>query len=264
MPEIKRTRAREKQQDPNKPVTEELVVEDVVEVKPEEEVSVEVERGITVIEREWKPKTELGKLVASGEITNMDQALSSSRPLLESEIVDQLMPNLESALLTIGQSKGKFGGGKRSIWKQTQKKTKEGNKPKFATCVVVGNRDGFVGLGYGKAKETMPAREKAIKNAKLNLISVKRGCGSWECGCNEFHTIPFSVSGKCGSVKIKLKPAPKGTGILAESQVKLILELAGIQDIRSKAFGQTRTKINLVRACFDALKNITKTKVKSI
>ncbi|MDD5651582.1 MAG: 30S ribosomal protein S5, partial [Candidatus Nanoarchaeia archaeon] len=243
MSEVKRTRAREKQLEKveETKIVEEPITPEVVEIKENiEEVEGE-ERGIQIKESNWKPKTELGRLVASGKITNIEQVFASSKPILESEIVDQLLPGLEMALLNVGQSKGKFGGGKRSIWKQTQKKTKEGNKPSFATCVVVGNRDGYVGIGYGKAKETMPAREKAIKNAKLNIISIKRGCGSWACGCNEPHTIPFSVKGRCGSVRIILKPAARGTGILSESQVGIVLGLAGIKDLHTKATGQTRT-----------------------
>ena len=169
---------------------------------------------------------------------------------------------METVLLNIGQSKGKFGGGKRSIWRQTQKKTKEGNKPKFAAYVVIGNRNGYIGIGYGKSKETMPAREKAVKNSKLNLISIRRGCGSWACGCKEPHAIPFAVEGRCGSVRVLLKPAPKGTGLIAESEVKKMLELAGVKDVYSKVHGQARTKINLVKACFEALKQLSRTKIK--
>jgi len=112
---------------------------------------------------DWIPKTEFGRKVKSGEIKDIDEILDKGGKILEAEIVDALLPDLEYELITIGQSKGKFGGGKRSIWKQTQKKTKEGNKPKFATVAVVGNRKGYVGIGYGKAKETVPAREKAIR-----------------------------------------------------------------------------------------------------
>ncbi len=203
----------------------------------------------------WVPKTEFGKKVKSEEIKDIDE-------IIESEIVDSLLPDLEYELITIGQSKGKFGGGKRSIWKQTQKKTKEGNKPKFATIAVVGNRKGYVGIGYGKAKETVPAREKAIRKAKLNIIKVKYGCGSWACACGETHSIPLKVSGKCGSVIVELIPAPKGTGLVIHKELKKILNLAGIKDIYSKTFGKTNTQINLVKACMEALKQITKTKTK--
>jgi len=211
---------------------------------------------------DWIPKTEIGKKVKSGEIKDIDQILSRGSKILESEIVDSLLPNLEYDLITIGQSKGKFGGGKRSIWKATQKKTKEGNKPNFATYAVVGNRNGYVGIGYGKAKETVPAREKALRQAKLNLIKVNFGCGSWDCHCGEQHSIPLKVSGKCGSVIVELIPAPKGTALCIHKELRKILGLAGIKDIYSKTYGQTATQINLVKACIEALKQLSKVKIK--
>ncbi len=210
----------------------------------------------------WKPKTELGKKVKSGEINSIDEIIDSGKKILEHEIVDALIENIESDFIYIGQSKGKFGGGKRSIWRQTQKKTKEGNKPKFSTMIVVGNRDGYIGLGKGKAKETMPAREKALRQAKLNLIKIVRGCGSWE-GLPAPNSIPFAVEGKCGSVRIKLMPAPKGTGLCVENECRKMLALAGIKDVYSKTFGQTKVKINLLQACFDALKNLSLMKINS-
>lgn len=209
----------------------------------------------------WNPKTELGKKVKSGNITDIDQILDKRERILEFEIVDALMPNLSTDLLLIGQSKGKFGGGARRVFKQTQKKTQEGNKPKFATIAIVGDEDGHIGVGYGKSKETVPAREKSIRNAKLNVIKIRRGCGSWQCGCNNPHTIPFAVEGKHGSVKIELIPAPRGTGLCVEEECQKILKLAGIEDIWSKTHGQTKTKLNLVNACFKALKQIMEIKV---
>jgi small subunit ribosomal protein S5 len=205
----------------------------------------------------WKPKTELGVKVKSGEINSIDEILRSGKKILEPGIVDVVLPNLESELLSIGQSKGKFGGGKKSIWKQTQKKTKEGNKPKFATLALVGNKEGYLGIGHGKSKETMPAREKAIRNAKLNMISVLRGCGSWDCGCNTNHSLPFKISGKSGSVIVTLTPAAKGTGLKAEQGIQKMLEFAGYTDAYAKST-RTQTKLNLLLATFHALKKITK------
>ena len=193
----------------------------------------------------------------------MDQVFESGYVIKESQITDVLMPNLESDLLLIGQSKGKFGGGKRRVFRQTQKKTMEGNKPKFSTYAVVGNMNGFVGIGYGKSKETVPAREKALRNAKVNIIKIRRGCGSWACGCREPHTIPFAVEGKCGSIRIKLMPAPKGSGLRVEKECQKILRLAGIKDVWSKSRGQTVSKINMIKALFDALQKLMQTKVKS-
>jgi len=211
----------------------------------------------------WQPKTSVGKKVKNGEITNIDEILDNTYTILEPEIVDSLIPDLTTELLLVGQSKGKFGGGQRRIFKQTQKKTQEGNKPHFGIFAAVGDNNGHVGLGYGKSKETVPAREKAIRRSKLNLIKIRRGCGSWQCGCKNPHTIPFAVKGKCSSCIIELIPAPKGTGLCVEGECKKILKLAGINDIWSKTKGHTKTKTNLVAACFDALKNLVKMKVAS-
>jgi len=208
----------------------------------------------------WTPKTSLGKKVKEGKIT-LDEILESGIRIMEPEIVDALVPNLESELLLIGQAKGKFGGGQRRVFKQTQKKTNEGNKPSFATFVVVGDKKGLVGLGYGKARETVPAREKAIRNAKLNVMKIRKGCGSWQCGCKESHSIPFAVEGKCGSVRVKLMPAPKGTGLIVESECQQVLSKAGIQDVWSRTLGQTKTKINLIKACQQALTKLGTTKI---
>lgn len=232
----------------------------------EKVISEEEAPPIGVIKKEpvdtWIPRTKLGLKVQNKEITNIDQILSAGIKILEASIVDALLPNLESDFAFIGQSKGKFGGGKRSIWRQTQRKTKEGNKPKFSTLVIVGDKNGHVGIGLGKAKETVPAREKAQRAAKTNIIAIRRGCGSWACSCATPHSIPFKVYGRCGSVKVELIPAPKGTGLATEKETRKLLNLAGIKDVHSKTYGQTRTKINLMYAFFDALKKLTKTKVK--
>lgn len=209
----------------------------------------------------WKPRTELGRRLKSGEITSIDQILDSGQRIMEQEIVDALVSDLSSDLLMIGQSKGKFGGGQRRAFKQTQKKTAEGNKPSFATMAVIGNRNGYVGLGYGKSRETVLSREKALRNAKLNIMKIRRGCGSWQCGCRTPHTIPFKVVGKCGSVTIRLMPAPKGSGLRVAEECRKVLALAGISDVWSRTFGQTRTTINLVSACVDALRKLGERKV---
>ena len=212
---------------------------------------------------DWNPRTSLGRMVKSKEITEIDDILDKGLRIMEPEIVDVLLPNLEVSLIEVGQSKGKFGGGKGSIWKQTQKVTKEGNAITFTTYVVVGNKDGYVGLGRGSAKETVPAREKAIRDAKKNVIRIRRGCGSWACGCGDSHSIPFEVSGKMSSSNIVLKTAPKGTGLSVQKHCQKILELAGIKDVYSKTFGQTKTRVNMVKACFEALKALSKVKIQA-
>jgi len=230
------------------------------EIKEIEEVVATVEVKKPELDK-WKPKTTLGKKVKSGEIKDIDEILDRGEKILESEIIDALLPNIETELLLIGQSKGKFGGGQRRVFKQTQKKTAEGNRPRFSTFVVVGNKNGYIGLGYAKSRETVPAREKAIRQAKLNVIKIRRGCGSWQCNCGEPHTIPFEVTGKCGSVRLKLIPAPRGTGLVAHKEVQKILNLAGITDIWSKTVGHVTTTNNLIMSCEMALKNLIRMKV---
>lgn len=213
------------------------------------------------IPSDWTPKTDIGKKVVAGEITHIDQILDNGLVILESEIVDSLL-NVDSDLLLVGQAKGKFGGGQRRVFRQTQKKTREGNKPKFTTMAVVGNKDGYVGIGLGKSKETVPAREKAIKNAKLNLFKISRGSGSWESNSKEASSIPYTVTGKCGSVEITLMPAPKGKGLVAEKECQKILALAGIKDVWSKTRGQTKNRINMIKALERALRKLVSTKIR--
>ena len=253
-PEAEKKETEEPQKETSKPEQEEKLEEDVKELKEEPAEQIEKKKKATLDIDSWTPKTDVGKKVKSGEITDIKYIMDNNLKIMEQEIVDILLPDLEVDLLMIGQSKGKFGGGQRRVFKQTQKKTQEGNKPRFATYAVVGNRNGYVGVGYGKSKETVPAREKAIRNAKLNVIRIMRGGGSWECGCSDPHSIPFTVEGNSGSVTIKLMPAPKGKGLIAEKECQKILELAGFKDVWSKSKGQTGTKMNLIKACMHALR----------
>ncbi|MBU2503980.1 MAG: 30S ribosomal protein S5 [Nanoarchaeota archaeon] len=201
----------------------------------------------------WEPKTKLGIEVKNRSVKNLDEILDSNRKILEEQIVDYLL-KLDSDLISIGQSKGKFGGGKRRAWRQTQRKTKEGSVPTFSTMSVVGDKAGHIGIGVGKSRETLPARDKAARQAKLNIMRIKRGCSSFDCACNELHTVPFKVTGKAGSCVVTLIPAPQGTGLVAAGEIKKILSLAGIHDVYSKTFGKQRTTFNLAKACVEALK----------
>lgn len=200
----------------------------------------------------WVPKTKLGEEVKAGKIKNIDEILNSNRKILEPEIVDSLL-NVSSDLISIGQSKGKFGGGKRRAWRQTQRKTKEGNVPTFSAMAIVGDEKGHVGFGIGKSMETLPARDKAIRKAKLNLIKVQRNCSGFDCDCSELHTVPFKVTGKAGSVRVTFIPAAQGTGLVVANELKKILKFAGVKDVYSKTAGKVRTTFNLIKACIDAL-----------
>ncbi len=188
---------------------------------------------------EWVPKTRLGKLVAEGKIASMSQALESNLPLREPEVVDALLDNIMDEVIDV---------------RMVQRMTDSGRRVKFSVMVAVGNGDGFVGIGTAKAKEVGAAIRKAIVDAKLNIIEIKRGCGSWECGCGMPHSVPFQVTGSSGSVRVTLKPAPKGVGLAVGDVAKTILKLAGVKDVWGFTQGHTKTTVNYAMATFDALR----------
>lgn len=187
----------------------------------------------------WTPKTALGKLVQEGKVASIEEVFSQGYRIAEPEIVDALLPNLEREVLTTSL---------------VQKQTDAGEKSRFRAIVAAGNRDGYVGVGSGKAGQWRNSVEKAYLDAKLNLFPVRRGCGSWECACKEPHSLPFTVTGKCGSVSVELIPGPRGLGIVASDIAKTLLELAGIKDCWMRSKGSTRTTASLIYATFDALK----------
>jgi small subunit ribosomal protein S5 len=188
---------------------------------------------------EWIPLTGLGKAVAAGQVANLDEVLESGRSIKEPQIVDYFLPDLEDEVLDINM---------------VQRMTDSGRRVKFRCVVVVGNKNGYIGFGQAKDAQVGNGIKKAIENAKLNVIKVKRGCGSWECGCGAVHSIPVEVEGKAGSVRVTLKPAPQGIGLVTGDIGKKVLELAGIKDVWTSSSGQTRTTINFAKATFEALR----------
>jgi small subunit ribosomal protein S5 len=119
---------------------------------------------------------------------------------------------------------------------------KGGRRFSFGALVVVGDRQGQVGFGYGKANEVPPAVEKGVKQARRRLVNVpRRGA-----------TIPHRVMGKFGSSRVLLIPAAPGTGVIASSAPRAVLELAGVKDVLTKCYGSTSPK-NLIKATFDGL-----------
>ena len=123
----------------------------------------------------WIPKTKLGKLVRDGKIKDIDEVLKQK--VLEPEIIDLLI-KLDNEVLNIGQAKGKFGGGKRRAWRQTQKKTSEGNVPTFSCMCIAGNKEGYFGMGYGRAKETLPPTNYPRREPLVpGLQRAQRGLG---------------------------------------------------------------------------------------
>lgn len=194
---------------------------------------------------EWEPKTNLGRMVKEGQITSIDEIFDRGLPIMELEIVDALLPDLEEEVMDVNL---------------VQRMHKSGRKVNFRVIVAVGNKNGYVGLGQGKAKEVGPAIRKAVDNAKYNVIKVRRGCGDWGCVCGREHTVPFKVEGKIGSVRVTLIPAPGGVGLAIGNVGKTILGLAGIDDVWSMTRGQTQTTINFAGAVFDALKKLSMVK----
>ncbi|MAG39938.1 30S ribosomal protein S5 [Candidatus Pacearchaeota archaeon] len=209
----------------------------------------------------WVPKTELGRMVRAGKIKDIDEIFKEGKKIMEPQIVDLLLPNLQTDVLFIGQSKGKFGGGKRRAFRQTQKVNKEGASLSFGVLAVVGDGKGHLGLGLGKAGETLPAKEKAIRKAKLAMAKIPRGCASYDCSCDEEHSVPISTEGKCSSVTVKLMPAPQGTGLVVSDELKKIMRAAGIKDIYSHCEGRVRTTFNTAKACVMALNKLNDLKL---
>lgn len=188
---------------------------------------------------EWVPRTKLGRMVLEGKISSLEEIFVNGFKISEPQIVDVLIPNLEEEVINISL---------------VQKQTDASEKSRFKAIVAVGNRNGCIGIGSGKDVQVRNAIEKAAKNARLNISLIQRGCGSWECGCGQPHSLPFEVTGKCGAVKIKIIPGPRGLGLVAGEVAKVILRLAGIKDCWTRSYGPTRTVPSFTYALFDALK----------
>ncbi|ADT83090.1 30S ribosomal protein S5 [Thermococcus barophilus] len=200
---------------------------------------------------EWQPRTKLGMLVKEGQITDIHEVFRKGYQIKEPEIVDVLLPEVNARenqqVLDIAL---------------TVRMTDSGRRVRFRVLAAVGNRDGYVGLGIGHGKEVGIAIRKAINYAKMNIIEIKRGCGSWECRCKRPHSVPFAVEGKEGSVRVKLMPGPRGLGLVIGDVGKKILTLAGVKDVWSQSFGETRTTVNFAKAVFDALYNTNRVAIK--
>lgn len=251
-------RKTEKKEEKAEDVIEEVIEEPSVEVgkKEIEEAAKVVERKLT----EWVPRTRLGREVVEGKYADMKQVIAKGEIILEPQIVDYLVPGLREELIYIGGTPGKGGGIRRTPTRMTARMHKSGRRFKLTAVVAVGNDDGIIGLGKATSNEHRTAIEKAIQHAKLNVINVRRGCGSWECNCGGAHSIPFKTRGKAGSVVVRLLPTPIGVGIVADDETKKILRLAGIKDVWSRMAGMTSTRMNLAFAVFEALKNLSRTK----
>jgi len=208
----------------------------------------------------WVPKSDLGKDIFAGKQITIGQIFENGIKIREAEIVDKLIPDIQNEIIMIGGSSGKGGGSKRTPSRRTARMHKSGRRFRITVMSVVGNGNGYVGLGMargplGKHRDVV---QKSINKAKLNLVPVRRGCGSWECKCKTPHSIPFTTTGKAGSITLKLMPAPKGLGLCVSNEVKKVLKLAGIKDVWCKARGKTQTRVNLIKSVFDALSKMNR------
>jgi small subunit ribosomal protein S5 len=188
---------------------------------------------------QWVPKTRLGKMIQEGRVTSIEEVFMGGLQVKEPQIMDSLLPDLQEEVININL---------------VQKQTDAGEKSSFKAIVAVGNRDGFIGLGSGKARQVRNAIEKAAADARLKIVPVRRGCGSWECDCGKPHSIPFQIEGKTGGAKIVIIPGPRGLGLVSSEVSKVILSLAGIKDCWTRSYGSTRTVPSFAYAVFDALK----------
>jgi len=196
--------------------------------------------------RNWTPRTRLGRMVMNGEILTYEEALATGFPIREVEIVDALLPEMEDDVLSVNM---------------IQRMTDSGRRVRFNVLCAVGNGDGYVGLSICKGKEVASTIQKAITQAKLNLIPVFRGNGSWESAEGPGNSIPFKATGRSGSTRVTLLPAPSGKGLVIGDYGRRVLKLAGVEDVWSRSSGQTRSTINFAKATFNALEVLGQAKV---
>jgi len=187
----------------------------------------------------WIPKTSIGKMVVSGEINSMEEILSKGLRIQEAGIVKKLLPDLKTEVIDVGI---------------IQKMTANGQSTRFKALVAAGNENGWLGIGMGKSKQMRIAIEKANNSAYLNVSPVKLGCGSWECRCDQKHSVPFKVKGKGGSVIIEILPAPRGLGLVAGEKIRNLLKLAGLKDAWTTAKGSTTTMNSTSKAVLQCLR----------
>ena len=255
-------KAQEKKEEGKIEAAEKTIKEVKTEIKEETKKSIAEARRPVIAPGEWIPKTRLGKDIVSGKISDVEKIFADGKKISEAPIFDVLLPNLSSEIILVGGSAGKGGGIRRTPFKRTTRMHKSGRRFRISVMVAAGNGNGYLGVELAKGP---PGRhkdviEKATRKAKLRIIPIKRGCGSWECNCGTPHSIPYTVTGKSGSVIVELIPAPKGIGLCVSNEIKKMLKLAGIKDIWCKSRGNTKARVNFSRAVFNALKKLNRYK----
>ena len=204
-----------------------------------EERAAETERRV----EQWVPKTAIGKKVKDGEIKSIQELFDRNYTVMEPEIFDVLVSGPLESLVD---------------FKKTTRVTRQGRNFSFRATVIIGDGQEFIGIGTGKDKERFPAIRKATRNAKLDLVRVRKGVGSWESSATTGASMPYRVAGKSASVRVELMPAPEGTGLVVGEAIKDVMRFAGVKDVWSKTSGNTRSKLDFVKAAVNALSNTTK------
>jgi small subunit ribosomal protein S2e len=173
-------------------------------------------------------------LVKEGKIKSLEEIYTFSLAIKEHKIVDHFLgDSLKDEVMKISP---------------VQKQTRAGQRTRFKAFVIVGDSAGHVGLGVKCAKEVATAIRGAIIAAKLAVIPVR--LGHWGHIMGAPHTVPCKVTGKCGSVRFRMIPAPKGTGIVAGKVPKKLLMFAGVKDVYTSTTGSSRTLGNFVKAAY--------------
>jgi len=187
-------------------------------------------------EKEWVPVTKLGRLVKDGKISTLEHIFLFSLPVKEYQIIDYFLPKLKDEIMKI---------------MAVQKQTRAGQRTRFKACLALGDMNGHIGIGFKCSKEVATAIRGAMISAKLSLVPVRRGY--WGNKIGDPHTVPEKVYGKSGSVRMRLIPAPRGTGLVAAPVSKRLLQLAGIDDCYTSSSGSTKTLANFVKATFECI-----------